>query len=212
MPQTQSRRAITAFEIQERLTQLRAKAESEPLAAKDLACAWIRDLGSGPAAAASTRLARVFRAGTAQEIDGTAEVTIIPLLHGQAQPAARGILGHLAPLRAKQFDARNATGANILHPLLGAPLRLLLGGSGHPLGQSTLEFETRIEPSVTDPNLTVLALDHGAVARRGAELTGRVRDEATTIVEGVSLLKGYLKLPGGRWLTLPMYELLRVTD
>lgn len=205
-------RAITAFEIQERLTRLRAKSESDPPGAKDLACAWIHELSSGPAAAVATRLAHLFRVGTAQQIDGTAEVTIIPLLHPRVSPAARAILGQLAPLRAKQFDSRTATGANILHPLLGAPLRLLLGGAGHPLGQRTLEFATRIEPSVADPNQTVLALDHGALARRGAELTGRVRDEATTIVEGVHLLKGYLKLPSGRWLTLPMYELLRARD
>lgn len=199
----------TAFDVHERVLELRDLAESEPLVARDRACAWIRGLSNADPGQPGGRvpLDHVFRAGSAERIDGLAEVTILPALRQRFYPAAFAVLDRWSPLLAKDFAGDG--GSNIVGPVLGGPLAVVLGGSRHPNGCSTLPFRATIEPSVGDPQLAVLALDHGAIAHRAGVLLSRMRDEVTMIVPGVYLLKPYLRLARGRWQPAPMFELLR---
>lgn len=201
----------TAFDVHDRVLRLRELAESDPVAARDRASGWIRGLSRPdrrPAGDVRRGLELVFRAGTAERIAGLAEVTILPTVHRVLRPAAFAVLDRWSPLLAKDFS-EDGTGVNVVGPVVGAPLSVALGGARHLHGCSTMPFATRIEASVTDPDLRVLALDHGVLARRAGMLLGRVRDEVTTVVSGVYLLKGYLRLPGGHWQAGPMFELLR---
>lgn len=201
----------TAFDVHDRVLQLRELAESDPIAARDRASGWIRALSrpEQPLAGGVRRgLELVFRAGVAERIAGLAEVTVLPTVHRALRPAAFAVLDRWSPLIAKDFND-DGTGVNVVGPLVGAPLSVALGGARHRHGCSALPFATRIEASVADPDMLVLALDHGVLAGRAGMLLGRVRDEATMIVPGVYLLKGYLRLPGGRWQAAPMFELLR---
>lgn len=207
----QATRDITAYEIQERIARLRRKAEDDPAAAAEQAAAWLAELADTSrttVADVATRLGHVFRAGSAEPAEGLAEVTLVVVAPGGPGALARAAAGRWSPLRAKHFSPGGGT--NVLHPLAGLPAALLLGGSRHPRGCGTLRFRSRVEPSVAEPGLAVVALDLGAGARIGSRLVGRVRDEMVQIVPGVHLLRAYLKAPGGRWVSAPVFEILRV--
>jgi hypothetical protein len=201
-----------------RVSELRELATTDPVAARTRARAWLLNLiRPEPIDIPTTteRVTRVFRAGQAVALNGYYRATLsaelpavaarLPLLGPQLELGTR-ITDRWPPLRGKHFNAESGRGVEVMGPIVGRILGAATGNSPHVDGRALGEFTSTIEPSVGDPEIRVLALDHD-------DLIADIRDEIVEIVPGVALLRVYARIPVlNIWTRVPVVELLTAAE
>jgi hypothetical protein len=184
-------------EVTTRVAELRQKALSAPLEARDAAWRWFEQLGEETRrdrSAAAETLAELFALGVPPSgIDGRTEgILVAPLITPPVDRALRGLTGAWMPWLGKRFDAGANRGDNVLTQSARWPVKLFWPLYGtRPLGddRSAFDFETRVEPSEDDSTVEVLVIDYVVVDSNPRFLIKRIRDELVEIVPGANLGK-----------------------
>jgi hypothetical protein len=190
-PTTESR----AASIPERVADLRDRAESDPLSARDEAWAWFERLGVVAASdreAASEQLAELFGCGVpAASIDGPTEgILVTPLIQPRVDGVLRTLTGRWMPWLGKSFHAGESRGENRLANSARWPAKLFwpLYGTREGAGERlAFDFETRVERGAVEPTVDVLVIDYAPVESNPRLLIRSIRDELVEIAPGANL-------------------------
>jgi hypothetical protein len=181
-----------------RAAELRDRAASAPIEARDEAWRWFEQLGEevgrdreqGMAA-----LAELFSLGIPPAgIDGRTEgILVAPLIATPVDRVMRAIEGLVGlPWLGKRFDADANRGDNVLRQSARYPAKLFWPRySTRPEGsdRTAFDFETRIEASEDDAAVDVLVIDYVVVDSNPSFIIKRIRDELVEIVPGANLGK-----------------------
>lgn len=187
----------TPLDLGDRITDLRARASSgDESAAVD---AWalleeLEELATTYRDAGVTALDAVFAAGTVPaDLDGpTSGTLLVPLVQPLIDWATRAVGSIWMPWHGMHFDRANGRGTNTLGDHARWPAKLLwprYQTEDADDGRHAFEFVTRVEPSVDNPDLDVLALDFGSVDANPSLLVKHLRDEIVQVVPRVFLGK-----------------------
>lgn len=198
--------AAVADPVAERIRQLRERAGSDPVGARDEAWEWIGELGERSRqrrGEAHAELRRLFACGEpADDVRGQTEGRLVAwTLH----PLADRVLGSLTdawlPWVGKAFTPEERRGANIVtrSGRLGAKLVWpLYTMQESPGGYSAFAFSTYVEAGRLDPSVQVLVIDYASVAENPRLVIRQIRDELIRIVPGAYLGRMLVNLPGRR--------------
>jgi hypothetical protein len=183
--------------IADRVTELRRLAADSPLKARETAWEWIctlREEAKRDREGTSAKLDELFREGLpAKDVDGRTEgILVMPLIQPQVDSVLARITGAWMPWIGKRIDRSASRGDNVLRNDARWPAKLLW-----PLYQTkslgdargAFDFETRVEPGKTDPDVDVLVIDYSVVDSNPRLVIKKIRDELVEIAPGANLGK-----------------------
>jgi hypothetical protein len=202
--------------IATRVAELRERAASAPIEARDEAWRWFEHLGDEVARdreQGKAALAELFSLGIPPVgIDGRTEgILVSPLIASPVDRAMRGLERLIGlPWLGKRFDADAGRGDNVLRQSARYPAKLFWPlYSTRPLGgdRTAFDFETRIEPSEDEGDLNVLVIDYVVVDSNPSFIIKRIRDELVEIVPGANLGKVLWRHGGGTYSLIGYFAL-----
>jgi hypothetical protein len=189
--------------IAEHVEQLRERAQSDPLGARDGAWDWIGELGrraESDRPGALAELQELFLSGRPSE--GIAGQTEGMLVTWSMHPLADKVIGSVTnawmPWLGKKFYPEEKRGENTLTGSARWAAKLLwpLYSTGDsPLGRTAFDFRTYVEAGRLDPALDVLVIDYESVEANPRLLIRQIRDELVEIVPGANLGKMLVTVP-----------------
>ena len=190
--------AQSGSEVATRVAELRERAVSAPIEARDSAWHWFEQLGEEVTRerdVAVQSLCEVFALGSVPApIEGRTEgILVAPTINTPVDRAMRALSGVWMPWLGKRFDSAAGSGDNVLAASARWPAKLFWPLYGtRPLGddRTAFDFETRVEPSEDDgPAVDVLVIDYVVVDSNPGFIIKRIRDELVEIVPGANLGK-----------------------
>ena len=185
-------------EIATRVGELRDRAASAPIEARDEAWRWFEQLGEEVGRerdAGIESLCELFGLGDVPAtIEGRTEgILVAPTISGPVDRAMRALSGAWMPWLGKRFDSAANRGDNVLASSARWPAKLFWPLYGtRPLDgdRAAFDFETRVEPSEDGgPAVDVLVIDYVVVDDNPGLIIKRIRDELVEIVPGANLGK-----------------------
>jgi hypothetical protein len=181
-----------AATVEDRVSELRKLAKSDPKGAQEQTWAWFKELGARKAEA---ELGELYKQGKAPKgLDGPTDgILVTPLIQPFADRALRAITGAWMPWQGKRFDKKANRGDNRLTGSARWPAKLfwpLYGTREAEDGRIAFDFETAIEPGKADPDVKVLKIDYQPDAMHNPNfLIRKIRDELVEIVPDTYLGK-----------------------
>jgi hypothetical protein len=188
--------------VDERLAELRERAKSEPVTARDDTWAWFRELGKDRAV---DELNQLFAVGDApQGLDGPTDgILVMTQIHPAADPLIRGLAALRMPWLGKRFNAGTSRGDNRFVADARFPAKLLWPSyrmkpsEAGTEGRLAFDFEIRTEQGAMDPDTRVLVIDYAPLDQNPDRLIRKIRDELVEIVPGANLGKVLHRNPDG---------------
>lgn len=188
-----------------RLAGLRELAETQPLAARAEAWAWLTSMDSRRE---PERLDAIFRLGTPPDSpDGDCEGEVLglsgsPFMDVVDRAVRLGrLLGGIG-WTGKSFDAGTSTGFNRLTRTSRIPMFFTMPRYGFEVRDGELigfRFDHRIEPSPLTPEIEVRAVVYDNPAYGNPLVLPRTRDELVELVPGCMLGRALLRPEDGPW-------------
>jgi hypothetical protein len=195
--------ALRQGPVAQRVGELRERAKTDPVGARDEAWDWIKELGrraTSDRAGALAELQELFVCGQpAEDIDGQTEGILVTwTMHPIADKLIGTITNAWMPWVGKKFDPEQKRGVNTLTGSARWPAKLLwplYGTRPDPLGRGAFDFTTYVEAGKLDPSVDVLVIDYESVRSNPRLLIRQIRDELVQIVPGANLGKMLVKVP-----------------
>ena len=184
-------------EVAQRVAELRKVAQSSSLTAGDAAWAWFKELGGEARRdrdGAAEKLNELFRLGVPPNgIEGQTEgIIVTPLIQPVVDRGLNLLTGAWMPWLGKRFDSAAGLGDNTLTSStrwVGKLLWPLYNSKPYGSNRAAFDFETRVEPGKTDPDVDVLVIDYHPIESNPNFIIRSIRDELVEIVPGANLGK-----------------------
>jgi len=203
--------------VAERVNELRERAKTDPVGARDEAWDWIEELGRRAVSdreGALAELQELFLCGRpAEGIEGQTEGVLVTwTMHPLADKLVGTVTNAWMPWVGKKFDSERGRGANTLTRSARWPAKLLwplYGTRPDPLGRGAFDFTTYVEPGRLDPSVDVLVIDYESVPSNPRLLIRQIRDELVQLVPGANLGKMLVRVPRRQGLFPALYFALK---
>lgn len=209
--------ALRQGPVAERVSELRERAKTDPVGARDDAWDWIKELGSravNDRGGALAELQEMFLCGApAEGIEGQTEGILVTwTMHPAADKLVGTVTNAWMPWVGKKFDLEQKRGVNTLTKSARWPAKLLwplYATRPDPLGRGAFDFTTYVEAGKLDPSVDVLVIDYESVRENPRLLIRQIRDELVQIVPGANLGKMLVKVPRRHELFPALYFALK---